>query len=342
MTITGGGGSGATAAASLTGGSVSSVTVLTPGSGYTSTPTVTVAPPPANISYATYWSNDGSSSAGSEPSAAVSVGISNGLFTIILGDTTVANMTAISASLFTQPNLQLRIWFNDGSNGFAALSPLQNLAPTPYAVQAFNANNASNLLGVLPVSQLSGTLTPSQLPYLPLTNNATNVNLNGNFAGDGSGLYNTVTSLNYFFANNLLSSQTNNTANTFQTVNFDSPGGAGWTYSTITGSFTCSQTGTYLIQYDAEVESTTGELTKISLRAFNQTTAFEIPGSESLVILDTANRPLPVSKSFLASFIAGDALQIQFTGSNTSATLVAGNSTGTYQPCISCTIVRIR
>ena len=62
--------------------------------------------------------------------------VTNGLFTVVLGDTTLANMTAISASLFTQPNLQLRIWFNDGVNGFAALSPVQNLTPAPYAVFA--------------------------------------------------------------------------------------------------------------------------------------------------------------------------------------------------------------
>ena len=142
VTISGGGGSGATASATLSGGVVTSVNVLTPGSGYTSVPTVTVAPPPANISYVTFWSNDGTSAAGSEPSATVSAGVTDGLFTVALGDTTVANMAAISVSLFTQPNLQLRIWFSDGVNGFAALSPLQNLTPIPYADFANSASNA--------------------------------------------------------------------------------------------------------------------------------------------------------------------------------------------------------
>lgn len=100
---------------------------------------------PSSSTYVTHWSNDGTSVAGSEPSAAVGVSVSKGLFTVVLGDTTLAQMTAIPRSVFTtQPNLQLRIWFNDGVSGFAALSPVQNLTPTPYAVMA---NSAINLLG---------------------------------------------------------------------------------------------------------------------------------------------------------------------------------------------------
>ncbi len=99
----------------------------------------------SSSTYVTYWSNDGTSVAGSEPSAAVGVSVSKGLFTVVLGDTTLAHMTALPRSVFTtQPNLQLRIWFNDGVSGFAALSPLQNLTPAPYAVMA---NSAINLLG---------------------------------------------------------------------------------------------------------------------------------------------------------------------------------------------------
>ena len=140
VTITGGGGSGATAAATVSGGAVTGITVNSPGSGYTSTPTVTIAAAPPDITYTTYWSNDGTSVNGSEPAAAVNVGVGNGLFTVVLGDTTLANMTAIPATIYTaQPSLQLRIWFDDGAAGFAALSPVQNLTPTPYAVQTLNA-----------------------------------------------------------------------------------------------------------------------------------------------------------------------------------------------------------
>src|SRR5208337_1060012 len=123
VTISGGGGSGATATATVSGGSATSITVNNPGGGYTSTPAVTVAPPPVDIDYTTYWSNDGTSTNGSQPAASVTVAVSNGLFTVILGDTTISNMAALSALIFEQPGLDLRIWFNDGVNGFEAVDP---------------------------------------------------------------------------------------------------------------------------------------------------------------------------------------------------------------------------
>jgi len=102
----------------------------------------------SDLSYTTYWSNDGTSVNGSQPAAPVSVNVSNGLFTVLLGDTTQSNMSAISASLFSRPNLQLRIWFNDGVSGFAALNPLQNLTPAPYAVFAGTTSNLVSGLSI--------------------------------------------------------------------------------------------------------------------------------------------------------------------------------------------------
>jgi len=145
ITITGGGGSGAHATATVSGGAVTVITVNIPGSGYTSVPSITVAAPPAQLSYTTYWSNDGTSLNGSEPGAAVAAGVSNGLFTIPLGDNTISNMAAIPSALFaTQPGLQLRIWFSDGVNGSVALNPAQNLTPAPYAAFAANATALAN------------------------------------------------------------------------------------------------------------------------------------------------------------------------------------------------------
>ncbi len=163
VSITGGGGSGA--AATVSGGAVTGITVSTPGSGYTSAPTVTIAAPPPDLAYTTYWSNDGTSVNGSEPSAAVDVTVNGGLFTVVLGDTSQAHMTAIIASLFAQPNLQLRIWFNDGVNGSTALSPVQDLTPTPYAIMAEsvagllveqNADGAPNVISGAPANFVGG------------------------------------------------------------------------------------------------------------------------------------------------------------------------------------------
>ena len=140
VTISGGGGSGAAATATISGGVVTAVTVNNAGSDYANVPTVTITPPTADIAYTTYWSNDGTPSG--EPSNPVTVTVNNGLFTVALGDTTISNMTAVPAALFTQPNLQLQIWFNDGVNGFAALNPVQNLTAAPYAAVAQTVNGA--------------------------------------------------------------------------------------------------------------------------------------------------------------------------------------------------------
>ncbi len=192
VTISGGGGSGATAHANISGGAVTTIHVDSPGANYSSTPTVTVAPPPPNISYTTFWSNDGTSVAGSEPSAAVSLTVSGGLFTVTLGDTTVPNMEALPAALFTQPNLQLRIWFNDGVNGSAVLNPAQNLTPAPYAIQALNAVMAvtAGSANSVSASNIAGLISASQLQAGIVSNNQTGVNLTGSFTGNGGALTN--------------------------------------------------------------------------------------------------------------------------------------------------------
>ncbi len=149
VTVYGGGGSGAAAHANLTSGVVTSLSVDSPGNGaYTNAPTVLIAAPPPSISYTTYWSNDGTSVNGGEPATAVSVTVSNGVFTVVVGDTTQLNMASVPSSLFNQPNLQLRIWFNDGVHGSVALDPAQSLTPTPYAVYANTASNLDNGLFV--------------------------------------------------------------------------------------------------------------------------------------------------------------------------------------------------
>ena len=181
--VSGGGGSGATAHAIVSGGVVTDVLADLAGSGYSSTPTVTIDPPPENLSYTTYWSNDGTSVDGSEPAATVSVGVSGGLFTVLLGDTNLANMAAIDASLFFQPHLQLRIWFDDGVSGSAVLSPVQNLTPTPYAVIA------QNVSGTVSASQLTGTLPPGSLSG-GYGNAVSLANPANYFAGNGGGLTN--------------------------------------------------------------------------------------------------------------------------------------------------------
>jgi hypothetical protein len=84
----------------------------------------------------THWSNDGTSTAGSEPTAAVSIGVEKGLYSVLLGDASLANMGVLPTTVFTNTDAWLRIWFNDGVNGSQLLLPDQRLGSVPYAMRA--------------------------------------------------------------------------------------------------------------------------------------------------------------------------------------------------------------
>lgn len=83
-----------------------------------------------------YWSNDGSSTAGSEPAGHVGVPVVRGLYSVLLGDTSVAGMAALPPAVFANADVRLRVWFNDGSRGFEMITPDQRLVAAPYALVA--------------------------------------------------------------------------------------------------------------------------------------------------------------------------------------------------------------
>jgi len=84
-----------------------------------------------------YWSNDGTSAAGSQPTAAVTLTVTKGIYSVLLGDTTLPNMTAIFATVFANPDVRLRVWFDDGTaNGPQLLTPDQRIAAVGYAMMA--------------------------------------------------------------------------------------------------------------------------------------------------------------------------------------------------------------
>lgn len=190
VTISGGDGSGATATATVSGGAVTAVTVKHAGSNYTSTPNVTVAGPPADIAYTSYWSNDETSTNGSEPALSLNLTVSNGLFSVILGDVTLSNMAPLDALIFEQSGLQLRIWFNDGTNGFAALDPPQDLTTTPYAAMANTVNLVSAAqLGTNPVfygTAFADSFSSSSGLFIGGQNNTIDTGASASTIGGGS------------------------------------------------------------------------------------------------------------------------------------------------------------
>ena len=77
---------------------------------------------------------------GSEPDGSVTVQVQGGLYSILLGNTAIDGMGAIEPSLFsTHSDLHLRVWFNDGVNGFERIVPDRPFASVPYAMSAGSA-----------------------------------------------------------------------------------------------------------------------------------------------------------------------------------------------------------
>lgn len=84
----------------------------------------------------TYWSHDGTSSAGSPPASFLSIPITKGLYAVRLGDVALANMSPLTPSVLAHPDVRLRVWFNDGANGFQHLQPDRRIAAVAYALLA--------------------------------------------------------------------------------------------------------------------------------------------------------------------------------------------------------------
>src|ERR1019366_4797359 len=91
-----------------------------------------------------------------------------GLYAVLLGDTSLAGMTQpVSPSIFTNADVRLRVWFNDGTHGFEKLTPDQRIAAAGYALGAETANN------------FSGNISSAQLPGNVATTNYVNTATNG-------------------------------------------------------------------------------------------------------------------------------------------------------------------
>jgi hypothetical protein len=115
----------------------------------------------------TYWSSDGTSSAGSMPDNDVPITVNNGLFSVKLGDTGLVNnnggnMPEIPVSVFSNSETYLRIWFNDGTTGFQRLVPDRQLVSVPYAYRAEVANSVVGTNTVGSTGNVGiGTASPS-------------------------------------------------------------------------------------------------------------------------------------------------------------------------------------
>ncbi|OYW69819.1 MAG: hypothetical protein B7Z21_00615, partial [Verrucomicrobiales bacterium 32-60-5] len=150
----------------------------------------------------TYWSNDGSSSEGGEPAAAVTLNVTQGLYSVLLGDTVLANMSGIPAGVFSNADVRLRVWFNDGVNGFQMLTPDQRIAAVGYALMAAGVELPAT------TSATDGVILQGGSPLLH-TFGSTSL-----FAGAGSGNFTQTGYANVAFGSNTLTAVTTGHKNT--------------------------------------------------------------------------------------------------------------------------------
>ena len=103
-----------------------------------------------------YWSNDGTNG---EPSQSIQLDVSNGLFSVLLGDTSLSGMTQpLSAPVFSDEDRYLRVWFSQDGTTFTQM-PDVRIASVPYALQAQHAAPPDN---VIVVAKSNGDFTSIQ------------------------------------------------------------------------------------------------------------------------------------------------------------------------------------
>ena len=119
----------------------------------------------------THWSNDGTF--GGEPAAAVTLSVVKGLYSVLLGDTSLTNMQSIPSFAFQNEDVRLRVWFNDGTHGFQQLTPDQRIAAAGYAMMAANVPDGSiNQFKLAPGAVTGASIQPGSITSTHLSNGA--------------------------------------------------------------------------------------------------------------------------------------------------------------------------
>ena len=118
--------------------------------------------------------------------------MSKGLYSVLLGDTAVAGMpTAIPASVWANPDVRLRVWFNDGTNGSQLLTPDQRLAPNSYLADG-SVSGAALATGAVTSAKIAngavgGAQLSTSVPLLDVNQSFTGQNTFNNPANSFTG-----------------------------------------------------------------------------------------------------------------------------------------------------------
>jgi N-acetylneuraminic acid mutarotase len=124
----------------------------------------------------TLWSNDGTSEGGGEPRFDVQLPVSAGLFNVLLGDTSVPNMTEpLLPDHIAAEHGHLRVWFSEDGSSFQQLRPDRPIASVPYALLAQEADNATTADNAATVANYQ---VGNSSGRIPINNGTLNADLN--------------------------------------------------------------------------------------------------------------------------------------------------------------------
>ena len=111
-----------------------------------------------------YWTNDGSSiTAGAEPTAAITLPVSLGLFSLKLGDTGLTNMVVLPDTIFSNSSVYLRVWFSSDGVAFEQLNPDRQLVSVPFAMRAEKANSIDGTDVITTTEITNNTITDADI-----------------------------------------------------------------------------------------------------------------------------------------------------------------------------------
>ena len=83
-----------------------------------------------------HWTNDGDT----PPDSGVPVTVTDGVFSVLLGDTTLTNMTTIGTSVFTDnSSAYLRVWFSTDGTTYEEITPKKEISSSAYSYNAYEA-----------------------------------------------------------------------------------------------------------------------------------------------------------------------------------------------------------
>jgi len=142
---------------------------------------------------------------------------------------------------------------------------------------------------------------------------------------------------NYVFAYDT-TTQSVATANTFQDLNFSNNAQInGWTHTTGTNVFACSQSGIYSVTVDINVSKTGGGAATFGFRSlFNAT---EVVGSHVGINITSSSASSPVSKTFMVNATSGQNLETDFAGNATTVQVTPGPNPGSATTPLSASII---